>query len=180
MKDFLIIGNGNAVTYKEIFPLIKENKIWLGHKSFSGGMDFIAGDTYDATKCLHLKTNDKGDTIINVMMCLWFTNIEHAKRNEVLELTKTYSNEYYPKYDNYDAIEVSKTVDIPMDYDGVMGVPITFLGKYNPDQFEIIGITYSKDKNEDIEKLRTDPKHRHVGIINGQQIYPRILIRHKR
>lgn len=159
MKKLLIVGNQNVVNY--LCPLIKENKLWLGVSPRS--MNFVCPN---------------GD-IENVNAC-WFTNVEHKKRNEVLELTKKYLNEYYQKYDNYNAIEVSKVCEIPMDYDGVMGVPITFLGKYNPNQFEIIGITYSKDRNEDIEKLRTDPKQRHVGIINGKEKYPRILIRHKR
>lgn len=137
-KKFIIIGNGNAVTYKEIFPLIKENKLWLGNKNFSGGMDFVAGENYDSAKCKHPKYDEKGNIIINVMMCVWFTNLEHDKRHRPIDLYKHYSNECYPHYENYDAIEVSKVCDIPMDYDGVMGVPITFLDKYCPEQFEIV------------------------------------------
>lgn len=114
-KKYIIIGNGNAVTYKEIFPLIKENKMWLGNKCFSGGMDFIAGDTYDNSKCKHPKYNDNGDTIINVMMCVWFTNVPHAKRNQPLDLFKKYSKDYYPQYDNYLGFECSKTAEIPID-----------------------------------------------------------------
>jgi hypothetical protein len=102
-------------------------------------MDFIAGNNYDENKCLHPKYDDKGNIIINVMMCVWFTNIDHKKRNDELDLYRTYNENDYPKYDNYDAIEVSKVADIPMDYDGVMGVPITFLDKYCPSQFEIVG-----------------------------------------
>ena len=139
-KKFIIIGNGNAVTYKEIFPYIKNNELWMGNKSFSGGMDFIAGENYDSAKCKHPKYDNKGNIIINVMMCVWFTNIPHTKRNTPLDLYRKYSNEDYPKYDNYDAIEVSKVSEIPMDYDGVIGVPITFLDKYCPTQFEIVGI----------------------------------------
>ena len=115
-KKFIIIGNGNAVTYKEIFPLIKNNEMWLGNKCFSGGMDFVAGENYDANKCKHPKYDDKGNIIINVMMCVWFTNLDHKKRNTPLDLYKTYDSNEYPKYDNYDAIEVSKVADIPMDY----------------------------------------------------------------
>ena len=166
MKKFLIIGNGNAVTYKEIFPLIKENKMWLGHKSFSGGIDFIAGQNYDASKCKHPKYDDKGNIIINVMMCVWFTNLDHAKRHTELDLYKKYNAEEYPKYDNYDAIEVSKVAEIPMDYDGVMGVPITFIEKLNRNQFEIIGMTESWDEGQT--------------FILGKKNFVRLLIKRKK
>lgn len=116
-KKFIIIGNGNAVTYKEIFPLIKNNELWVGNKSFSSGMDFVAGENYDSAKCKHPKYDSKGNIIINVMMCIWFTNINHTKRNTPLDLYKKYSADEYPKYDNYDAIEVSKVSEIPMDYE---------------------------------------------------------------
>lgn len=170
-KKFLVIGNGNAVTYKEIFPLIKENKLWLGYKGFSGGMDMIAGDNYDASKCKHPKYDAKGNTLINVMMCVWFTNLEHSKRHEPLDLYKKYTPEEYPKYDNYDAIEVSKVVDIPIDYEGVMGVPISFLDKYCPEQFEIVGIANSARYIGDFPCLT---------IVNGKKIYNRILIRKRK
>lgn len=157
-KKFLIIGNMNAVNY--LCPLIKENKLWLGMNYCK---EFIQPDgTYKSFGNI-----------------CWFTNISNKKRNTPLDLYKKYSAEEYPKYDNYDAIECGKTADIPMDYDGVIGVPISFLDKYCPEQFDIIGITYSTDRNEDIEKIRTDAKHRHVGIINGKEKYPRILIRAK-
>lgn len=118
-KKFLIIGNMNAITYKEIFPLIKENKLWLGTKDVK---EFI-------------EPNGELKKFGNIK---WFTNIPHDKRTQPLTLYKKYRAEDYPKYDNYDAIEVSKTADIPMDYDGVMGVPISFLDKYCPEQFEIL------------------------------------------
>lgn len=172
-KKFLIIGNGNAVTYKEIFPLIKNNQLWLGNKCFSGGMDFIAGTNYDSSKCKHPKTDDFGNTIINVMMCVWFTNIEHKKRNTPIDIYKTYSEENYPKYDNYDAIEVSKVVEIPCDYNGVMGVPISFLDKYCPTQFEIVGLmSGAKD-----ESLINGNDGRAKFYIDGKGVYARILIR---
>lgn len=151
-KEFLIIGNVNAITYKEIFPLIKENKLWLGMSPRS--MDFILPD----------------GTTSNVNAC-WFTNLTHEKRTTPIDLYKKYKPEEFPKYDNYDAIEVSKVKDIPEDYDGVMGVPITFLDKYNPEQFKIIGLD-----------RYTCPKEVLVGgrvAINGKPTYARILIRHK-
>ena len=167
-KKFLIIGNGNAVSYKEIFPLIKNNELWVGNKSFSGGMDFVAGENYDSAKCKHPKYDDKGNIIINVMMCVWFTNINHTKRNTELDLYRKYNETDYPKYDNYDAIEVSKVSEIPMDYEGVMGVPITFLDKYCPTQFEIVGLDRYVEDN---------PRYGHRFHINGKETYARILIR---
>ena len=156
-KKFLIIGNGNAVTYKEIFPYIKNNQLWIGNKCFSGGMDFIAGKNYDASKCKHPKYDDFGNIIINVMMCVWFTNIPHTKRNTKIDLYRKYNETDFPKYDNYDAIECGKVTDIPEDYNGVMGVPITFLDKYCPTQFEIVGITSP--------------------FLNGKKLYKRLFIK---
>lgn len=122
-KKFLVIGNKNAISYKGIFPLIKENKIWLGVTS---------PNIFD--------TPNEGRTEKVNGLCRWYTNLEHSKRNEKLIMYKTYSPEEYPKYINYNAIEVEKTDLIPVDYNGIMGVPITFIDKYNPSQFEIIGI----------------------------------------
>ena len=137
-KHFVIIGNQNAITYKEIFPLLKDNKIWLGYKS--GDMSFRVPSYFQPrpTRYWQDETGQKWRSMGNVC---WYTNIDIEKRHEELILYKHYSPEEYPRYDNYDAIEVSKTADIPMDYDGVMGVPITFLDKYSPEQFEILGIT---------------------------------------
>lgn len=136
-KKFLIIGNQNNATYKEIFPLIKSNKIWLGYKS--GDMAFKVPTDYEerATRFWIDETGQRWRSMGNIC---WYTNLDIKKRHENLILYKTYSAEEYPSYSNYDAIEVSKIELIPLDYDGVMGVPITFLDKYNPDQFEIIGI----------------------------------------
>ena len=114
-KKFIIIGNGNAVTYKEIFPYIKNNELWLGNKSFSSSMGFIAGENYDSAKCKHPKYDNKGNIIINVMMCVWFTNIPHNHRNEPLDLYKKYSADEYHKYDNYLGFNVNKVIDIPVD-----------------------------------------------------------------
>lgn len=159
-KKFLIIGNFNAVTYKEFFPLIKDNKIWLGYNWVK---EFIIPGG---------KTQKFGN------IC-WFTNLDVRKRHEKLELVCKYNENDYPKYDNYNAIEVSKTVDIPCDYDGVMGVPISFLDKYNPDQFEIVGFTGSWDETDKVKELKTSTENRHEPILQGEHIYRRILIRRK-
>lgn len=137
-KKFIIIGNQNAITYKEIFPLLKDNKIWIGYKF--GDMAFTVPDTYEerATRFWIDENGQKWRSLGNIC---WYTNLDIQKRHENLILYKSYTSEEYPHYDNYDAIEVSKTADIPCDYDGVMGVPITFMDKYNPEQFEILGIT---------------------------------------
>ena len=160
-KKFLIIGNKNALTYKEIFTLIKANKIWTGVRGFSGGMWFKSdyeGKTEKIIKDLEGNT----ERIINVPS-IWFTNLDHKKRHEELILYKNYTPEEYPKYDNYDAIEVKKTAEIPMNYNGVMGVPITFLDKYNPEQFEIVKFRKG-DNDKDLS-------------INGKCPYFRILIK---
>jgi len=115
-KKFLIIGNMNAITYKEIFPLIKDNKIWCGFKSFSEGMDMIQPeDTFDETKTKSFKINDKGEIIKKIMGCIWFTNLDNKKRHQEIDLYKKYNPEEYPKYDNYCAFNVNKVADIPMD-----------------------------------------------------------------
>lgn len=134
-KKFLIIGHQGAIGYKEIFPLIKENKIWLGF-GFKGGATHFYSHYEDTATA-----GDHKEGMIRVSGVVWFTNLDFSKRHEFLDLFKLYAAETYPKYDNYDAVEVSKTSDIPMDYEGVMGVPITFLDKYNPEQFDILGIT---------------------------------------
>ncbi|MBR4420649.1 MAG: adenine-specific methyltransferase EcoRI family protein [Clostridia bacterium] len=134
-KKFIIIGNQNAITYKEIFPYLKDNILWLGNNSgaqiFEVPSSFLRNNTY-------IENGKKYAKFGNIC---WFTNLEIKKRNEDLILYKTYTPEEYPKYDNYDAIEVSKVSDIPIDHFGVMGVPLTFLDKYNPNQFEIVGCT---------------------------------------
>ena len=134
MDGFIIIGNMNAITYKEIFPYLKENKMWLGYNHphyFEVPLDEVEDEK---------KQYEEGGKIYQTFgnIC-WFTNLDINKRKEFIGLVKKYNPTDYPKYDNFDAIEVSKVSDIPKDYDGVMGVPITFLGKHNPNQFEIIG-----------------------------------------
>lgn len=141
-KKFIIIGHQNAITYKEIFPLIKENKMWLGYGFKGGAAHFVSPYEDIAT------AGDHRRGMIRVSGVNWFTNLEIPKRHEELILYHTYSPEEYPKYDNYDAINVNATNDIPVDYEGAMGVPITFLDKYNPSQFEILGMTSGRNEFE--------------------------------
>lgn len=136
-KKFLIIGNVNAVTYKEIFPLIKDNRLWLGCSIHSGDREFGIPESYPLTAA-GFRVDEKGNKFIRVKGVRWFTNLDYSERHEELILYKNYNPKEYPRYDNYDAINVDKVADIPCDYDGVMGVPITFLDKYNPEQFEIV------------------------------------------
>ena len=131
-KKFIIIGHQNAITYKEIFPLIKANKLWLGY-GFKGGAAHFYSHYKDTASA-----GDHREGMIRVSGVTWFTNLDTRKRHEELDLYKHYTPEEYPRYDNYDAINVDRTADIPCDYYGVMGVPITFLDKYNPEQFEIV------------------------------------------
>ncbi len=158
-KKFVIVGHQNAITYKEIFPLIKDNKIWLGY-GFKGGAAHFYSIYEDVATAGNHKTG-----MIRVSGVNWFTNLEISKRHEMLDLYKVYSPDEYPHYDNYDAINVDKTSDIPLGYDGVMGVPITFLDKYNPEQFEIVKFRKGND-DKDLS-------------INGKCPYFRILIRKK-
>ncbi|MER6624260.1 adenine-specific methyltransferase EcoRI family protein [Streptomyces sp. NPDC000931] len=137
-KQFLIVGNQNAITYTEIFRLIQENKIWLGVTS--GQMEFRVPDYYEPRET-RFWIDEQGQKWRSLGNACWFTNLDTKKRHEDLILFKRYTPDEYPRYDNYDAIDVSKIADIPMDYDGVMGVPLTFLDKYNPDQFEILGLS---------------------------------------
>ena len=133
-KKFIILGNNNAITYKEIFPLIKNGKMWLGY-SANKTMTFRLSNHYNRWNYI----DENGNKYGNVPAITWYTNLDIKKRHEELILVKKYNPLDYPKYDNYDAIEVSKVKDIPKDYDGVMGVPITFFDKFNPDQFEVVG-----------------------------------------
>lgn len=179
-KKFLIIGNLNAVTYKEIFKLIKENKLWLGPSIHSGDREFGVPHEYPLQAATY-RVDDKGNKYIRVKGVRWFTNLDFQKRYEDLILYKSYCAEEYPAYDNYHAINVDKAKEIPMDYTDAMGVPITFLDKYNPDQFEIIGVDYNIQEGElpDLVKLNWKGKLDR-GYINGRRIYARIIIKHKR
>lgn len=138
-KKFLIIGNVNAVKYKELFPLIMNNKIWLGASIHSGDRKFWVPNDYElnAAGC---GIDETGRKYIRVKGVRWFTNLDYKERHENLILYKHYTPEEYPKFENFDAININRTEDIPCDYNGVMGVPITFMDKYNPEQFEILGV----------------------------------------
>ena len=174
-KKFLILGDQNAITYKEIFPLIKENKIWLGASIHNGDREFRVPDDYPLSAAGY-RVDKEGNKYIRVKGVRWFTNLDYKERHEELTLYKKYTPEEYPKYDNYDAIEVSKTSDIPMDYDGVMGVPISFLDKYNPDQFEIVSWSRHNDQGMDGGYWKGGKSD---ATINGKEVYRRILIKKK-
>ena len=181
-KKFLIIGNMNAITYKEIFQLIKKNKLWLGISIRSGDREFGVPNDYPLNAA-NSRIDSDGNKFIRVKGVRWFTNLDHKERHEDLILYKTYKgNESdYPKYDNYEAINVNKAKEIPRDYKGVMGVPITFLDKYNPDQFEIVGSDYEVKEGflPEIVNLKWKGKIDR-GYIDGKRIYARLLIKNKR
>lgn len=165
-KKFVIVGHQNAITYKEVFKLIKDNKIWLGY-GFKGGASHFINKHYED----YATATDRKDGMIRVSGVVWYTNIDIVKRHEDLILYKQYTLQEYPKYDNYDAINIDKTKDIPYDFDGAMGVPITFLDKYNPKQFEILG---------QMVTTKIDEFNYGYPYINGSKIYARILIKNKK
>ncbi len=156
-KKFIIVGNQNAISYNDIFSLIRDNKLWLGYNN--GDMKFRVPDSYEPRET-RFWIDETGQKWRSMGNACWFTNLDLPKRHEDLILYKTYKPEDYPTYDNYDAIEVSKVVDIPMDYEGVMGVPLTFLDKYNPDQFEILGLCGS-------DYLRTKTYGKKERVVDG-------------
>jgi hypothetical protein len=185
-KKFLIVANHNAITYKEIFGMIKDNKIWLG---YTHPINFVVPDHYELREVRSWR-DENGTNWRSFGNACWFTNIDIAKRHEEMILYKSYNPKDYPRYDNYDAIEVSKVADIPADYDGAMGVPVTFLEKHNPDQFEILGITDRgndwglKTKEYTQEDVRNPGDlNRRAAIKTGKSYkatYARLLIRRKR
>jgi hypothetical protein len=168
-KSFIIIGNQNAVSYKEIFKYIKDNKIWYGMDN-GGTKWFQVPLDYEILTESRIKFDDKGNKYFSMGNIAWFTNLDTPKRHAKLGLYKQYLPEEYPHYENYDAIEVSKYLDIPCDYEGAMGVPISFLDKYNPEQFEILGIDRYIDGNKTPNKRFT---------LNGKELYARIVIKRK-
>lgn len=169
-KDYLIIGNVNAITYKEIFKLIKENKLWLGQSIHSGDREFRVPDSYPLQSA-GFRIDEKGFKYIRVKGVRWFTNMDYKERHEDLTLYKTYNSNEFPNYDNYNAINIDKTSDIPYDYYGYMGVPITFLDKYNPNQFEIIGA---------MTTTKVDDFNYGYPYVNGKKLYARIIIKRRK
>jgi len=174
-KKFLILGNQNAITYKEIFKLIKENKLWLGYDN-GGTKWFQVPAGYDIPTESRKKI-ENGIKYFSMGSIVWFTNLDTTKRHEELILYKKYSPKEYPKYDNYDAIEVSTYINIPTDYNGAMGVPVTFLDKWNPSQFKIIGM--AEDNGKGLSGGIWDGKNPHC-VINGQNKFKRIFIKRKK
>lgn len=177
-KKFIIIGNINAVTYKEIFPLIQTNQIWLGPSIHSGDREFEVPSSYPLTAA-GIRIDDQGRRYIRVKGVRWFTNLDFPQRHQALILHKKYRPEEYPHYDNYGAINVDKTADIPCDYDEVMGVPITYLDKHNPDQFEIIGATESEGRGFSAG-LWDESSKVSQPLVNGERKYKRIFIRKRK
>lgn len=167
-KKFVIIGDQNAISYKELFSLIKENKIWLGVDNY-GTKWFEVKEHYDITTESRKKI-ENGKKYFSSGRIVWFTNLDIAKRHEDLILYKTYNKKEFPKYDNYNAINVNRYKEIPKDYSGAMGVPITFLDKYNPEQFEIVG---------QMATTKIDEFNHGYPYVNGKKIYARILIKKK-
>lgn len=184
-KKFLILGNMNAVTYKEIFPLFQSNQMWYGYSIRSGDREFRVPDDYPIT-ATGSRIDRQGNKFIRVKGVRWFTNLDYPERYQDLVLNATYSAAAYPKYANFDAIEVGKTADIPADYEGLMGVPISFLDKYNPDQFEIVGS--SRTLGTAMSKIAAKGTYQPGGprfyLPNGldsyRRMYDRIVIRNKR
>lgn len=167
-KDFIVVGNMNAVTYKGIFTLIRDGKLWYGPSINSGDREFEVPDDYPL-EAANFRVDNVGRKFIRVKGVRWYTNLDHARRHEFLPLFKKFSPDEYPKYDNYDAIDVRKYSEIPCDYQGVIGVPITFLDHFNPDQFDILGC------NRDIDQ---DPSG-YFGrgtMLNGRETFKRIFI----
>ena len=172
-KSFIIVGNQNSITHKNIFPLIKNNELWLGHNKGAKWFEVPEEGYGDRAKNLKIINNKKH---IQVQGICWYTNIDTKKRHKNIELIKNYykNESFYPKYDNYNAIEVSKVVDIPKDYDGIMGVPITFMYSYNPNQFEVVGCSYKYGRPDEWdENTKMSPS------VNGKNIYKRIFIKKK-
>lgn len=167
-KKFIIVGHQNAITYKETFPLLKDNKMWLGF-GFKGGAGHFINKDYEN----YATSSNQKEGMIRVSGVVWYTNLDISKRTEDIILYKKYSADEYPMYDNYNAINVDKTADIPMDYEGIMGVPITFFNRYNPYQFEILGIntSYSDDLNHidarPIKKYKNAKQFSKNGDVSG-------------
>lgn len=177
-KKFLIIGNQNAISYKEIFRSLRANEFWLGYHS--GDMSFRVPDDSEPHPT-RFWVDDDGHKWRSLGNAMWITNLDHNKRHERLPLWKTYSSEMYPKYDNYNAINVNKYGDIPVDYDDIMGVPITFMQYYCPEQFEIVGLIASAGYLPDLVGIpMTWDKKQACPYVDNKKVYARILIRKKK
>ena len=183
-KNFLIIGNLNAITYKEVFPLLKDNKVWLGNNyRVNGGAMFYeipeAIANLDQVREIQTKEDGKKVYITRVQGVRWFTNLDHGRLHQPLplmtkaEIIKFSTKKPFDKYENYDAIEVSLVKNIPSDYDGVMGVPVSFLDKYNPDQFQILGSNRGVDQD-------TNKIYGRGSYLDGKEVYKRLFIKHKK
>ena len=181
-KKFLVIGNTNAITYKEVWPLIQSGRLWLG--SSPSFMGFRVPDDSDPRHTRYWEEAD-GSKWRSLGNGAWFTNLDHARRHEELPLWKKYTPEEYPKYDNYDAINVNRVKEIPVDYDGAIGVPITFLGKWNPEQFEIVGMfksgQFGRDIGADVVPVMVNGKLKKATepVVRGKLSYARILVKRK-
>jgi hypothetical protein len=171
-KKFIIVGHQNAITYKDIFRLIKDDKLWLGY-GFNGGAGHFINTQYED----YAAASNHKDGMIRVSGVTWFTNLEIKKRYEDLILYKEYNENDYPKYDNYDGINVDLTKDIPLNYEGNIGVPITFLNKYNPEQFEIID---GLNRYSILDGPTDETRGKYLSQVNGKPIYVRIVIKHKK
>lgn len=186
-KQFLVIGSINSATTKNIFPLIRDKKLWLGQSIRSGDMEFRVPDDYPL-QASGSRIDAQGNKYIRVTGIRWFTNMDYPDRHNNINLHCTYNgnNEQYPTYENFNAIEVNKVKNIPMDYDGIMGVPITFLDKHNPDQFEIIMLANGNTRTNVPSNILKEVGYRQhqedrggVGIINNKRVYARIMIRRR-
>lgn len=171
-KKFIIVGHQNAISYKEIFKLIKEDKMWLGY-GFKGGAAHFINKHYED----YATAGNHQEGMIRVSGVTWFTNLDISKRHEDLILYKTYNPKEYPKFDHYDAINVDKTNEIPMDYKGNIGVPITFLNKYSPEQFEIID---GLNRYSILDGPTPETQGKYLSQVNGNPIYVRIVIKNKK
>ncbi len=192
-KKFLIIGPTNALKYKEVFPALMENQVWLGFHN--GDMSFKVPQDYEPRQTRYW-VDETGQKWRSMGNCCWYTNLDHKRRHEEIILYKNYTPEEYPKYENFDAINVNRNEDIPADFDGIMGVPITFMDKYNPDQFEILGVGIAglgltagvKPYKPEHKKYRKEIQKRgavdgDLYMMNGDEVvvpYSRILIRRKK
>lgn len=184
-KQFIIIGNKNAITYKEIFKLIKENRAWVGATPMGVDMLFDVPEEYAKIMIENGKEGSNYKIVNGIVKgrssSIWFTNMDNPKRHEEITLYRKYTSGEYPTYDNYDAIEVGRVAEIPVDYDGAMGVPITFLDKYNPEQFEIIGMSASAGYDVEVVGLEKNSKFKDARpLLSGKNTYARIFIKRKK